>query len=140
MSSLRPHFPIKMGRFVSARDAAKSGIVRKLDTRTKIISAAEAREIAEHNATEWYTGSFDPLLAEHAALLQACAKPEHLLIVEIVDPPQPLLAQRARAELVAGLARVNYVVMSDREAASPDDGITSRFIQHVRHRSNGVKR
>jgi len=110
-----------------------------LDTRTKIISADQAREIAEHNATDWFTGTFDPLLAEHAALIQTAARPGRTLIVEVINPPQPLLAQRARAELVAALADVDYVVMTDRQCAVSDPEITRRFVEHVRRRSNGAK-
>jgi bifunctional ADP-heptose synthase (sugar kinase/adenylyltransferase) len=87
----------------------------------------------------WFTGHFDPLLAEHAALLHQAASDGNVLIVEIANPPQPLLPQRARAELVAALADVNYVVMTDREAPAPDIAITRRFIQQVRERSNGAK-
>lgn len=110
-----------------------------MDTRTKIISAARAQEIANQLATRWFRGHFDPLLAENAALLQQAASPGHLLIVELTDPPQPLLSQRARAELVAALAVVDYVVMSGREDSAPDMEITRRFVQHVRDRSNGAR-
>lgn len=110
-----------------------------MDTRAKIIDAGQARELTRGQPVDWLTGHFDPLLAEHAALLHQAAPEGHVLIVEITNPPQPLLAQRARAELVAALADVNYVVMSDREEPAPDMEITRRFIQHVRERSNGAK-
>ena len=111
----------------------------KLDTRTKIVSAGEARDIAQRNATRWVIGYFDPLLAEHTALLHAEVRPDQLLIVEIIDPPHPLLTRRARAELVAALADVNYVVMSDRQADAIDADVTRRLMDHVRQRSNGAK-
>jgi hypothetical protein len=46
-----------------------------------------------------------------------------------------LLSQRARAELVAALAAVGYVVLGG-DAPSGDASITERFIEHVlkRHR------
>lgn len=59
------------------------------------------------------------------------------LVVEIANPPRPLLAARARAELVAALAMVDYVVLNDgaKPSETPaDTGITERFIQHVLHR------
>jgi hypothetical protein len=37
-------------------------------------------------------------------------------VVEVTNPAQPLLAQRARAELVAALSMVDYVVLGDGEA------------------------
>jgi len=110
-----------------------------LDTRTKIIDAGQARDMTRGRPVDWFTGHFDPLLAEHAALLHQMASEGHLLIVEITNSSQPLLPQRARAELVAALADVNYVVMTDREAPAPDMEITRRFVQRVRDRANGVK-
>jgi glycerol-3-phosphate cytidylyltransferase-like family protein len=60
-------------------------------------------------------------------------------VVEVTNPSQPLLGQRARAELVAALSMVDFVVMGDGEAsgAAPMDAeIKERFIEHVleRHR------
>lgn len=106
-----------------------------MDTRTKIID----RERAPQGAA-WFSGHFDPLVAEHARLLHDVKSPGRLLIVEITNPVRPLLAQRARAELVAGLADVDYVVLGDsvpREA--PDSDVTRRFVEQVRRRSNGAK-
>lgn len=110
-----------------------------LDTRIKIIDAGRAQTIAAAQPAHWFTGHFDPLLAEHAALLHRAASIGHVLIVEITNPARPLLAQRARAELVAALADVDYVVMSDRQDNAPDAEITRRFVQSVRERANGVK-
>ena len=47
-----------------------------------------------------------------------CRSPDGILIVEITNPARPLLAQRARAELVAALEMVDYVVLKDGPAAS----------------------
>ena len=68
------------------------------------------------------------------------AAPDRRLVVEITNPPRPLLTQRARAELVAALGMVDYVVLKSGEAASQDADITERFIQHVlrRHRPEGT--
>lgn len=71
------------------------------------------------------------MLREHVA-------PGRLLVVEITNPARPLLAQRARAELVAALAMVDYVVLRNGQGASepaPDASITERFLQHVRRRA-----
>ena len=110
-----------------------------MDTRTKIVDAAKVEELTRDRPVDWFTGHFDPLLAEHAALLHHAASDGHTLVVEITNPARPLLSLRARAELVAALADVNYVVMSDREAPAPDMEITRRFVQHVRERSKGAK-
>jgi hypothetical protein len=62
-------------------------------------------------------------------------EPGRLLVVEVTNPAQPLLAQRARAELVAALAMVDYVVLGD-GSAGQDADITERFIAHVVERHN----
>src|ERR1700694_5131038 len=110
-----------------------------MDTRAKIISVEEARDIAGEKEVHWISGHFDPLLAEHAAILHANAEAGRLLIVELTNPVQPLLPLRARAELVAALAQVDYVVMSDQRAEAPGDEITRGFIQHVQQRVNGAQ-
>jgi hypothetical protein len=60
--------------------------------------------------------------------------------VEVVEPERPLLAQRARAELVAALAMVDYVVLGNGASASGvvDAGITTEFIEHVLRRHRGA--
>jgi bifunctional ADP-heptose synthase (sugar kinase/adenylyltransferase) len=106
-----------------------------VDTRAKIID----RERAPKGAV-WFSGYFDPLLAEHARMLHEVKSPGRLLVVEIANPVRPLLAQRARAELVAGLADVDYVVLGDGDADdAPDSDVTRRFVELVRLRSNGAK-
>ncbi len=82
-----------------------------MDTRTKIIPLAEAKEIAACGATI-ASGYFDPLLASHAERLQSLKREGAPLLVLIADPVNPILPARARAELVAGLAAVDYVVES----------------------------
>lgn len=56
------------------------------------------------------------------------SEPDQILIVVITNPPRPLLPQQARAELVAALAAVDYVVLGE---AVDDPQITSDFIDHV---------
>lgn len=93
--------------------------------------------------TCWVRGFFDPLLAEHVRRLRNRVKPGHLLVVEILEPEKPLLPQRARAELVAALSMVDYVIMgngapSDAAQSAPlDSELTERFIEHVLHRHRG---
>jgi bifunctional ADP-heptose synthase (sugar kinase/adenylyltransferase) len=108
-----------------------------LDTRTKIIPLHELQERLRSHAARWVSGYFDPLLAEHVRRLAKAREPGQLLVVEVTNPPQQLLAQRARAELVAALSMVDYVVLGEGSEGSPTDaGITERFIGHVleRHR------
>jgi bifunctional ADP-heptose synthase (sugar kinase/adenylyltransferase) len=108
-----------------------------LDTRTKIIPLHELLARLESDAARWVCGYFDPLLAEHVRKLAQAREPGRLLVVEVTNPPQPLLGQRARAELVAALSMVDYVVLGEGREDSPADAdITERFIGHVldRHR------
>jgi len=79
-----------------------------LDTRTKIIDAAQAARVAQSGATI-VSGYFDPMVASHAERLAALKHPGEPLLILITTPPDPILSPRARAELVAGLAIVDYV-------------------------------
>ena len=108
-----------------------------MDTRSKIIEFGEALAIAQQQPVRWVTGYFDPLLAEHARRLREFAAPGHKLIVVVTNPEHPLLPQRARAELAAALAGVDFVVMKAGDAPSdePDDArIQLDFMRHVLER------
>lgn len=58
-------------------------------------------------------GYFDPVYAFHARRLREVLLPGEQLIVAVAEPKDPLLPWRARAELVAGFAAVEYVVHGD---------------------------
>jgi hypothetical protein len=79
-----------------------------LDTRTKIIDAAQAARVAREGATT-VSGHFDPLVAFHAEQLAALKENGRPLLILITTPPEPILPALARAQLVAGLAAVDYV-------------------------------
>ncbi len=49
------------------------------------------------------------MVASHAERLAALKRPDTPLLVLITTPPEPILDNRARAQLVAGLAVVDYV-------------------------------
>ncbi len=62
-----------------------------------------------------------------------------ILVVEVTNPTRPLLTQQARAELVAALAMVDFVVLANGEQTQgsvADADVGQRFIEHVlrRHR------
>jgi bifunctional ADP-heptose synthase (sugar kinase/adenylyltransferase) len=82
-----------------------------VDTRTKILTAAAARQIAPPVAIA--TGYFDVLRAEHVRELRDLRGGDALLVV-VLPLDEELLQQRARAELVAGLRMVDYVVAANR--------------------------
>lgn len=107
-----------------------------MDTRTKIIALEDAHERLRDKPSCWVAGHFDPLLAGHVRHLREHAKPGHYLVVQVTNPAKPLLPQRARAELVAALGMVDYVVLGDGAGAETED-LTERFIQHVLRRQRG---
>jgi bifunctional ADP-heptose synthase (sugar kinase/adenylyltransferase) len=114
-----------------------------LDTRSKILEAEQARQELGDRPARWVSGHFDPLLAQHVRLLSQFVTPGQLLVVEVTNPTEPLLTQRARAELVAALAMVDYVVLANGQPSAQvpaDSGLTERFVKHVldRHRAEGA--
>lgn len=107
-----------------------------MDTRTKIIDFEDAVALSQHRPVRWVTGSFDPLLIEHVRRLREFAVTGQLLVVVVTNPPDPLLPSQARAELVAALSIVDYVVVKQTGTSmeTEDSQITSNFIQHVLER------
>ena len=87
-----------------------------MDTRNKILTAAAALAIPRPFAI--VTGTFDVLRAEHARELQEARSRSGAarLLVIVLPRSSELLPQRARAELVAALRAVDYVV-----AAGPEE-------------------
>ena len=97
-------------------------------------------------------GHFDPVYAPHAHRLNQLRSPGQTLAVLLVDPPQPLLTLQARAELVASLAAVDYVILSQDNAIeeliarlAPDEVLqetaddlqrTASLATHVRQRQS----
>jgi bifunctional ADP-heptose synthase (sugar kinase/adenylyltransferase) len=79
-----------------------------MDTREKIVDAAQAARIAAAGAIV-VTGYFDPLLASHAGRLAGLKPVGEKLLVLIATPDNAILTAAARAELVAGLQCVDYV-------------------------------
>jgi bifunctional ADP-heptose synthase (sugar kinase/adenylyltransferase) len=96
-----------------------------MDTRNKIVSGESALEIAcrvkqQGKTLTVVTGYFDVLQAVHARALADVRKgtSDGVLMVVLLPRHESLLSPRARAELVAGLGMVDYVVseMEDSEA------------------------
>lgn len=112
------------------------------DTRTKIVSAETLLRTAT-KALRVVSGFFDPLTAAHVRRLRELAAPDSALAVMVTDPPEPLLEARARAELVAALNMVDYVVLADDGAwnlpdrfreESADEARRCEFVRRVRER------
>lgn len=128
-----------------------------MDTRTKILTAQQAVKVARDLAQAGrrlraVSGYFDPLLAEHARRLAACRDAGGALMVVVGSPERPILPARARAELVAALAVVDYVVLAQdgltellaragaviERQEHFDEQIRQELIAHVHRRQHGA--
>ncbi len=124
-----------------------------MDTRRKILSPAEARALV--GPLTVVTGYFDVLGPEDIRELQAAAASgaERSRLLAVVLPLRDAaLSARARAELVAALRMVDYVVAAEENEVDPlmealrpgslvrlDAGQTLRkkqFIEYVKRRQN----
>jgi glycerol-3-phosphate cytidylyltransferase-like family protein len=104
-----------------------------LDTRTKIV---DRRDLPEGRYI-YVGGTFDPLLAAHARRLRELREPGAGLVAVIREPERPVLRARARAELVAALDCVDYVVIGGEAALnleSEHDAIYRELLEHVARR------
>jgi rfaE bifunctional protein nucleotidyltransferase chain/domain len=98
-----------------------------MDTREKILSRGGLREVLEEHRRAgrrivFAHGVFDLLHAGHVRHLRAARAEGDLLVVAIDSDAnarklkgegRPILTERARAALVAALAAVDYVIISD---------------------------
>ena len=126
-----------------------------MDTRKKILTVAQAVETvrrlrAEGSRVGFATGWFDPLIAAHARRLEQLRDGTARVMVVVTDPAQPILPARARAELVAALSVVDFVVLSEVErledllaqleatevlrGEADDETLTQQLIHHVQTR------
>jgi bifunctional ADP-heptose synthase (sugar kinase/adenylyltransferase) len=80
-----------------------------MDTRSKILTLAEAMELRPPCAI--VSGYFDVLRAEHARELAQVH--HHPLLAVVLPLAGEILSQRARAEMVAALRVVDYVVIAN---------------------------
>jgi cytidyltransferase-like protein len=101
-----------------------------LDTRSKIVDALPK----EARLSKIVLGYFDPMHAGHIRRLRELSGPGERLTVVIADPPEPILPARARAELVAGLECVAYVVTGEAAAEGFPDVVDERPTEALRSR------
>lgn len=114
-----------------------------VDTREKILCRkAAAQLLRSRPGAPVVTGYFDPLLAAHARRLREIGS---RLIVCVRRSDDCLMPERARAEMVASLACVQFVIPEDclstidsQNVISEEDSDLRRraeFAEHVRRRS-----
>lgn len=87
-----------------------------MDTRNKILTEDEAQRVARQLRSggirlRLVTGYFDPVLAAHARRLTELTAPNTTLMVLVNSAQDTLLDARSRAELLASLRMVDYVVV-----------------------------
>jgi D-beta-D-heptose 7-phosphate kinase/D-beta-D-heptose 1-phosphate adenosyltransferase len=130
-----------------------------LDTREKILTATQAVETVRRLRAEGWrvmfaTGWFDPLIAAHALRLEQLRDGAARVMVIVTDPACPILPARARAELVAALSAVDFVVPSEEErlediltrleatevlrGEAADETLTEQLIRHVQTRQRAI--
>ena len=124
-----------------------------MDTRAKIIDLASAARLRRPGVRlKLVTGYFDVLTPDLVRRLRSLSDGGRLIAV-VLDPPNPLLPSRARAELAASLSMIDYVLLLPEvglerslEEIRPDevvreetaDGKRSRaLIEHVHQRQRG---
>jgi len=115
-----------------------------MDTRTKIIEPDRAISLSgdlRSKGVKIVTGYFDVIVAEHVRHLTDIKNGSGTLVVVVLDPPEPILSGRARAELVAALRVVDYVVLGGEQAAeellsyfSPDEIVREESADLLRFR------
>jgi hypothetical protein len=76
-------------------------------------------ELAKTTPLNIVSGYFDPVWAPHAERLEELATHHRPLVILLRDPPDPLLPADCRAELLAGLASVDYVCVTNGDAVEP---------------------
>jgi glycerol-3-phosphate cytidylyltransferase-like family protein len=81
-----------------------------MDTRSKIVDAAHRWTTLPATVV---TGYFDPLLAWHASVLARIRDGSGKLAVVVLPLDGELMALRARAEVVAALRMVDYVLLAE---------------------------
>lgn len=92
-----------------------------MDTRKKILKLEDGEEILRHLAASGsrikvVTGLFDPLTAGHVRRLELLKDGRSLVVAVVTKSGLPILPDRARAELVAALSCVDYVILATGEA------------------------
>jgi glycerol-3-phosphate cytidylyltransferase-like family protein len=107
-----------------------------MDTRKKIVDASHCRGKGRLVAV---TGYFDPLLAWHARELERIRERAGALVVILLPLSGELLPLRGRAELVAALRMVDYVLIAEN---GDSDGLFAEIepVEIVRLESDDFRR
>jgi|SRR5277367_347644 len=131
-----------------------------MDTREKIISAAQAVQITAELRNDGIpfnlvSGYFDVLREEVVGRLGAHTAQNMRMFALVLDPPRPVVCARARCELAASLRMIDYVLHTEGDPAEFVRSIdplawiheedahqqcTDHLIRHVLERHEAVER
>lgn len=114
------------------RESHRTCSNRVLDTRLKIVQPGLVDRRARPLLA--VVGYFDPMYAAHVRRLAELRMPDTCLTVVIADPDEPLMPSRARAEVVAGLRMVDFVV----EAGLDVEQVLAQLAADVVHRDEAA--
>lgn len=85
-----------------------------MDSRYKIYRGPRALDLLRNlQSPQVVSAIFDPLLAHTSARLEALKRPGASLVVVLGESAAPILPVQARAELVAALRCVDFVVIPE---------------------------
>jgi glycerol-3-phosphate cytidylyltransferase-like family protein len=111
-----------------------------LDTREKIGPAAHFRR--DGRPVYVVIGYFDPVHSAHVVRLEQLKPDGVQLVVAVLDEADAVLPLRARAELLAGLRAVDYVLVDEQQdldsvlaELQPDRVIDERALDQARRES-----
>jgi bifunctional ADP-heptose synthase (sugar kinase/adenylyltransferase) len=124
-----------------------------MDTRGKIIDLASAARLRRPGVRlKLVSGYFDVLTPDLVSRLGSLSDGGRLIAV-VLDPPNPLLPSRARAELAAALSVIDYVLLLPEvglekalDQIQPDEVVredmadrkrSQALIEHVHQRQRG---
>lgn len=94
-----------------------------MDTRTKIISPAQAREFLDQEGLRLVQAELDPLDSRLANALESIGQP---LLLQLRSRENEYISLPSRAALAAGLRCVRYVVATDSPLGDLGDSLDLR--------------
>jgi hypothetical protein len=101
---------------------------REMDTRHKILTPDQA--LASLKGCHAFVAYFDVLTAP---LVRRLAEIEQPVAAVVLDPPDPILSSRTRAELAAALAHVEAVIQLPEDPANFLEALEPVRIVHWEH-------
>ncbi|HYO81358.1 MAG TPA: hypothetical protein VES20_08165 [Bryobacteraceae bacterium] len=109
-----------------------------MDTRQKVVQSLRLPHDAR--PVRFVLGYFDPVVAEHARVLDAVCRPGEFVVAVVDDPPEPLLDRPARLDMAASLGAVHQVLPVDGTSELPEAQVSDLRPQHLAIRDRLMQR